>query len=181
MRASTLESDPGLAAQPAMTDRLEASAFGAVYEEHRVSVFRYLRGRTRSADDALDLTALTFERAFRNAGRFRAHDGGVHAWLFRIARNTAIDAHRRRRPTDDLTDANNALRQLAIEADRLDQERTEILDLVARLPGDQRDALLLRYAGGLTAREIGAVIGKREAAVQKHIERGLVTLREAYR
>jgi RNA polymerase sigma-70 factor (ECF subfamily) len=181
MRASTLETDPGLAAHTVMTDRLEPSAFGALYEQYRVSVYRYLRGRTRSADEALDLTAITFERAFRNATSFRARDGGVHAWLFRIARNTAIDAHRGRRPTDDLTDANQTLRRLAVESDRVDQERAEVLDLVARLPSAQRDALLLRYAGGLTAREIGAVIGKREAAVQKHIERGLATLREAYR
>ena len=180
MRASTLETDPGFAAHPVIADRLEPSAFGAVYEQHRVSVYRALRGRARSTDEALDLTAITFERAFRKASSFRACDGGVHAWLFRIARNTAIDAHRRRRPTDDLTDANNTLRRLAVESDRLDQERTELLDLVARLPGDQRDSLLLRFAGGLTAKEIGAVIGKREAAVQKHIERGLVTLREAY-
>lgn len=181
MRASTLESDPGLAAHPVITDRLEASAFGAVYEQHRVSVYRYLRGRTRNTDEALDLTAITFERAFRKVTSFRARDGGVHAWLLRIARNTAIDAHRRWRPTDGLTEASNTLRRLAVESDRLGQERTEVLDLVARLPADQRDALLLRYAGGLTAKEIGAVIGKREAAVQKHIERGLITLREVYR
>jgi RNA polymerase sigma-70 factor (ECF subfamily) len=61
------------------------------------------------------------------------------------------------------------------------QQSTEVLDLVARLPDDQRDALLLRYAGGLTSREIGIVIGKRESAVQKQIERGLATLREAIR
>jgi DNA-directed RNA polymerase specialized sigma24 family protein len=36
----------------------------------------------------------------------------------------------------------------------------------------------LRYAGGLTAREIGAVVGKSEAAVQKQIQRALGALRE---
>ena len=66
MRASTLESDPGVAADPVITDRLDPSAFGAVYEQHRVSVYRYLRGRTRSTDEALDLTAITFERRVRD-------------------------------------------------------------------------------------------------------------------
>ena len=162
-------------------DRLEPAVFASLYEEHHISVYRYLRGRTRNDDEALDLTAVTFERAFRNLAQFRARDGGVHAWLFRIARNVAIDAHRRHRPTGSLAYANVTLHRKAMESDRLEQERTEILDLVARLPPDQRDALLLRYAGGLTAKEIGTVIGKREAAVQKHIERGLTTLREAYR
>ena len=62
-----------------------------------------------------------------------------------------------------------------------DGVRTNILDLVGRLPEDQREALLLRYAGGLTAREIGVVIGKQEGAVQKQIERGLAALRETLR
>jgi len=161
-------------------ERLEPSGFTTLYEKHRLPVYRYLRARTHSDEDALDLTATTFERAYANLGRFRRRDGGVQAWLLRIARNTAIDAHRHHRPTVDLAGADTHLRRNAVEADRLDQERVEMLDLVARLPGDQGEALLLRYAGGLTAREIGFVIGKREDAVQKQIERGLAALREAF-
>lgn len=159
-------------------ERLDPSSFGLIYETHRLSVFRYLRARTQSDADALDLAADTFERAFASLGRFRRRDGGVQAWLFRIARNTAIDAHRRRRSTVDLADADAQLGRVALAAGRVDDERSEILDLVARLPDVQREALLLRYAGGLTAREIGVVIGKREGAVQKQIERGLAALRE---
>jgi len=162
-------------------DRLVPSSFAPMYEAHRLSVYRYLRAKTASDDEALDLTAVTFERAFANHRRFRRRDGGVHAWLLRIARNAAIDAIRRRRPTIDLAQADSALGRRAIEADRVDQQHTEMLDLVSRLPEDQRDAVLLRYAGGLTSREIGVVIGKRESAVQKQIERGLATLREAIR
>ena len=160
-------------------ERLEPSSFGPLYEKHRLSVYRYLRSRTNSDEDALDLAATTFERAFASLGRFRRRDGGVHAWLLRIARNVAIDHHRRQRATVDLGGADAHLRRTAVEADRLQQERDEILDLVSRLPGDQGEAILLRYAGGLTAREIGFVIGKREGAVQKQIERGLSALREA--
>ena len=161
-------------------DRLDPALFGQLYEKHRLGVYRYLRARTRSEADALDLAAVTFERAFMSLGRFRRRDGGVQAWLLRIARNTAIDAHRRHRPTVDLAGADAHLGRVAVEADRLDHERTEILDLVARLPADQQEALLLRYAAGLTAKEIGVVIGKREGAVQKQIERGLAALREAF-
>ena len=51
--------------------------------------------------------------------------------------------------------------------------------LLAQLPSDTRDAIALRYAAGLTAVEIGHVLGKRPEAVQKMIGRGLSTLREA--
>jgi RNA polymerase sigma-70 factor (ECF subfamily) len=161
-------------------DRLDPSTFGKLYEQHRIAVYRYLRARTRNDDDAMDLAALTFERAFGSLGRFRRHDGGVQAWLLRIARNSAIDAHRRRRATVDLAGVDNHLGRVAIEADRRASEREDVMDLVHRLPGDLGDTLMLRYAAGLTAREIGAVVGKREAAVQKQIERGLAALREAY-
>ena len=163
-----------------LAERLDPSDFGQLYQQHRLSVYRYLRARVRSDEDALDLAASTFERAFANLGRFRRRDGGVQAWLLRIARNTAIDAHRRRRSTVDLANADAQLGRVALETDRRDQASVEILDLVTRLPDDQREALLLRYAGGLTAREIGSVIGKREGAVQKQIERGLAALREAF-
>ena len=162
-------------------ERLDPVQFGALYEQHRLAVYRYLRARTQTDDDALDLAGVTFERAFANLDRFRRRDGGVQAWLFRIARNAAIDAHRRQRPTTVLAAADVQLGRAAIEAERVDDERTDILDLVARLPDDQREALLLRYAGGLTAREIGIVVGKREGAVQKQIERGLAALRETLR
>ena len=179
LRVSLVDKDLGLAAETE-PERLDPSVFGLLYEKHRLSVYRYLRARTRSDEDALDLAAVTFERALGSLGRFRRRDGGVQAWLLRIARNCAIDAHRRRRPTVGLSGADAQVRRSAVEADRLEQERIEILDLVARLPSDQGDALLLRYAGGLTAREIGVVIGKREGAVQKQIERGLAALREAF-
>ena len=162
-------------------ERLDPALFGALYEQYRLPVYRYLRPGRRTDDDALDLAGVTFEQAFASLGRFRRRDGGVQAWLFRIARNAAIDAHRRHRPTTALAAADAQLGRAAIEAGRVDDERTDILDLVDRLPEDQREALLLRYAGGLTAREIGLVIGKREGAVQKQIERGLAALRETLR
>jgi RNA polymerase sigma-70 factor (ECF subfamily) len=180
MRVLEVEEDRDAVAEM-RPERLDASSFGLVYAEHRLSIYRFLRARTRNEADALDLTALTFERAFASLDRFRHRDGGLQAWLLRIARNCAIDAHRRRRPTIDLAGAEAHLGRSALEADRVDQERTDMLDLVDRLPNDQRDALLLRYAGGLTAKEIGTVIGKSEGAVQKQIERGLAALREELR
>jgi RNA polymerase sigma-70 factor, ECF subfamily len=181
MRVSILDADHERGVVWSDPDRLVPSSFGPLYEAHRLSVYRYLRAKTRNDEDALDLTAITFERAFANHHRFRRRDGGIHAWLLRIARNAAIDANRRRRPTIDLAGADAHLGRRAVEADRMAQQGSDVLDLVARLPDDQRDALLLRYAGGLTSREIGIVIGKRESAVQKQIERGLATLREAIR
>lgn len=155
----------------------DVDGFTRAYERYRLPVYRYLRARGSNDDDALDLTAMTFERAFANRSTFQPRDGGLGAWLFRIARNAAIDAHRRHQPDGYLTDGDDL--RLATAADDAESERREIVDAVASLPDVQRDALWLRYAGGLNAREIGHVLGRSEAAIQKQIQRALEALREA--
>jgi RNA polymerase sigma-70 factor, ECF subfamily len=156
------------------------AAFELIYARHRSAVYRYVRTRTISGDDAADLTALTFERAFVAIGRYRPGGVGVRAWLFRIARNASIDHGRRRlaapspdRPPDP--DEGPETRLVANET------AAELRQHVAALPPDQRDAIVLRFAAGLTAVEIGAVLGKTEAASQKLVSRGLAVLKEAYR
>jgi RNA polymerase sigma-70 factor (ECF subfamily) len=158
----------------------DVDAFGALYERHRLAVYRYLRTRTSTEDDAIDLTSITFERALHSIGRFRPLRGGFLAWLLRIARNAAIDWTRRHRPTVELdvgvVDGLVANRPedavLAVE------RRRAVAQALASLPDLQRDAIALRYGAGLTARQIGEVIGKREAATQKLLSRALISLRE---
>lgn len=155
----------------------DVEGFARAYERYRLPVYRYLRARGASDDDALDLTAVTFERAFARRRTFEPRCGGLGAWLFRIARNAAIDAHRRRRPDSHLTDLDDL--GLAVAADHTESERRDVVDAVSGLPDVQRDAIWLRYASGLSAREIGQVLGKSEAAIQKQIQRALDALREA--
>ena len=163
----------------ALAARNDSAAFEALYVRHRSPVYRYLRTRTTDGDDAADLTALTFERAFVAIARYRPGGAGVRAWLVGIARNASIDHGRRRlaaprpeRPSDP--DEGLEARFVADEA------ASELRGRVAALSPDQRDAIVLRFAAGLTAREIGDVLGKSEAASQKLVSRGLTALKEAY-
>ena len=166
----------------ALAARSDPDAFGLLYERHRLAVYRYLRTRTRSDDDAGELTAIVFERALRAIPHYRPSGGGLLAWLIRIARNAALDSHRRPATapldidaTDDRTTNGPEDRVLAGEA------RSSLLRAVAGLPPIQREAIALRYAAGLTAREIGAVIGRSDQATQKLLTRALATIRETYR
>jgi len=61
-----------------------------------------------------------------------------------------------------------------------DEEQEHLARLLAALPDDQREILVLRLVGELTAREIGAVIGKREGAVRVALHRIVRRLRAAY-
>lgn len=162
---------------------LDDAEFVRRYEAHRLPVFRYLRSRSPTDEEAADLTAMTFERAWGARHSERANSDRYAAWLFSIARHLAIDAARRR-----ATERRGLLRWprsepapdpatlvLRDESERLLRAR------LATLPELQREVLLLRFAGGLGAREIGLVVGKREEATQKLITRALGRLKEAYR
>lgn len=165
----------------ALAARSDPVAFGILYERHRLSVFRYLRTRTANEDDAADLTAMAFEKALTAMPRYRPAGGGFLAWILRIARNAAIDSGRRATTVplgDSIADASAS----APEAHLLAAERRAALAAaVSRLPEIQREAIALRYAARLTAKEIAAVIGKSESASQKLLTRAIETIRETYR
>lgn len=65
----------------ALRARHDRAAFAELYVQHRERVFRYLRARCASDDDALELTAKTFERALQAMPRYATRGGGVAAWL----------------------------------------------------------------------------------------------------
>ena len=166
----------------AVIDRAE---FGELYERYRDPVFGYVRRLCGNEDEAADLTARTFRACTRQARWFPRRRSWIRAVALRIARNQAWDARRRNRPwlplqllgvarhpPEDCTPEDGMLRQESVG---------ELSSYLDRLPEIQRECLLLRYGAGLTAREIGAVIGKSDAATQKLITRALAKLKENYR
>ena len=159
--------------------RTDPAAFGLLYEHHRLAVFRYLRTRSPSEDDAAELTAVAFERALAAMPRYRSTGGGILAWLLRIARNAAIDAGRRTSTVplpDDEPDRRRAGEPDALVIER--ERRASLVAAINELPVIQREAIVLRYAARLTAREIGVVIDRSDQATQKLLSRALMTLRE---
>jgi RNA polymerase sigma-70 factor (ECF subfamily) len=157
---------------------LDPKAFAVIYERHRTPVYRYLRSRTTSDDEAGELCSVTFERALNSIHRFRPTGGGMIAWLMRIARNAHIDASRRSYRQPGGSDERPGDTHVGTESGP--EDATILRTLVDTLPPNQRDAIQLRFAGGLTAREIGAVLGLSETAAQKQLERAMKALQEAY-
>lgn len=179
--AGTLERAELLGVEDAQVKATSLS-FEELYERYRLGIYRYLRAWGWSKDEAADLTAATFERAYRALSASRPPTAS-RAWVVRIARNLAIDSARRRDA------ASRGLRfwprnEVAPDpADLLIQDETDRLlaERIRGLPAAQREAIVLRYTGGLTAREIGHVLGRSEAAAHKLVNRALAALREVYR
>ncbi|MCC6934944.1 MAG: sigma-70 family RNA polymerase sigma factor [Thermomicrobiales bacterium] len=162
----------------------DPDAFAALYHRYLPVIYRYLCARVTSDDVAADLTQQVFLKALESLPRYRVRGLPFVAWLFRIARNAAIDIQRRDRrtvPFEQVHVADHPRDPDHPETEFLKHESTRAFDaLIAGFDEDKRNILILRFAVGLTTREIAEIVGKREAAVRKQLSRMLHTLKERH-
>ena len=135
-------------ATPIFIERFQRRVFGLAF-----SIVRDPRGAEDVAQEAL-------LRAWRHAAVFDRRRGSVAAWLLTITRNLAIDATRSRRPVaidpDDLPGLSLASsKRDPSEEVAVRDDVGRLREALARLPDEQRRAVILAGAWGLSAREIG--------------------------
>jgi RNA polymerase sigma factor (sigma-70 family) len=142
-----------------------------LFREHYPRIYNYFRYRVNIQEDAEDLTGMTFERAYAHRKRFDEVKGTFSAWLFRIAHNVLANYYRTRQrrsayetegdlPTDLVTPTPSPETQVI-------QEET-VARLLCGLRGlSQRDqeVITLKFAGSLSNREIGQIMGLKEKTV----------------
>jgi RNA polymerase sigma-70 factor, ECF subfamily len=162
--------------------RLNPMDFAPIYERYFLRIYRYCLRRTGQAEEAEDLTSLIFTRALHGLNTY--HGGTVAAWLFQIARNATINhLQKKGRHSLPLTEETGLPGQSGEDTlERLInlESQQHLARLVATLPEDQRDLLDLRFAGSLSAKEIGTILGKSEGAVRVGLHRIIQRLRTSY-
>ena len=159
----------------------DPAAFAVLYQRYFARVYRYLRVRLPSEEDAADLTQQVFLKALDALPRYRPCSAPFAAWLFTIVRHTLADRFRRRPVTLPLEAAREIPVDYEIDDAMLQRESFEQLStLLSGLHPDARDLLALRFAAGLTTSEIATTIGKRPEAVRKSLSRLLQALKEQY-
>jgi RNA polymerase sigma-70 factor (ECF subfamily) len=155
--------------------------FADSYRLHVARVYAYVAARVGSREEAEDITSETFERALRSSRNAPAR-GSVDRWLLGIARRTAADHFRRRRPAEPLGDQHaRSLIDPAAGPEEVSLRREQVRAarvVVATLSDEQRDVLALRLIGELTYADIAAVVRRSEAAVKKTAYRALMKIRE---
>lgn len=126
--------------------------------------------------DAQDAFQNTFLKHLTHEKPFES-DEHEKAWLIRVAINTCNDQHKRSHRNDDELPE-------GLQSATLDQpggELSDVLDAMAKLPRDQRDALYLNAVQGYTAEEIARLMGSTTGTVYSWISRARARLKEALR
>ncbi|MGW1028844.1 RNA polymerase sigma factor [Streptomyces sp. NPDC002577] len=173
--------DGELATAVARAQRGDEVAFAVAYRLVQPGLLGYLRGLV--GDDAEDVAAEAWLEIARDLGRFRGDGAGFRGWTATIARHRALDHLRRQKARP---------RAAALEQDMLELPSTHstpeqalesisteaALALIADLPRDQAEAVLLRVVVGLDGPAAARVLGKRPGAVRTSAYRGLRRLAE---
>ena len=171
---------PAAAAAKATLD----ADFTDLYRTHLRDVYSYSYYRVGNHHDAEDLTEQTFLQAYRHFERAQRESRGrpLRPWLIRIAHNLAANYYRdrSRRPQTSLDDA-GVLSEPHTTADLVEgrQELKEVLEGVANLPEDRREALIMRFALDMDNREIARAMGRTEGATKVLIHRAIKQLEES--
>jgi RNA polymerase sigma-70 factor (ECF subfamily) len=158
------------------------AAFERLVARYDAPLLNYCFYRLGSWEEAEDAAQEVLTRAFQALPRFRADiEGAFRSWLFTIAhhevsnrrRGIALRASAARVLDDAMADSGPGPEEMAIAADH----QGWVLSLLAQLSADQRQVVSFRLAG-LTATEIGTVLGRRPGAVRAIQARAMARLRD---
>ena len=182
----TSATEPSAAPRPEWAPESKADldrAFEDLYRTHLRDVYSYSYYRVGNHHDAEDLTEQAFLQAYRHFERARRESNGrpLRPWLIRIAHNLASNYHRdrARRPEAALDAIEQPSHPHATE--RVVEGREELREVIARLDdlsGDRREALIMRFALGMSNREIARALGRSDGATKVLIHRAIKQLEE---
>ena len=166
----------------------EKVAFDILLEMYMPVVFRFCYGLLKDATMAEDITQEVFVKLWKNLKKYKS-EKNFKAWLFAIARNTAIDRLRKRKNInfsefEDQDGENSLLDSIADTAPWPDElvakaENLRVVEeLINKLPAIYREVIILRYKDQFTFEEIGKIIKRPENTVKSQHKRALAIFKK---
>ena len=171
----------------ALAQRGDVAAFGDLFDRH-VRLAVGIARRICGPDQAEDAAQAAFLSAWRGRGSFSPAAGSFRSWLCRISHNRALDDLRARRAHEVATSADAAAFERHLGRDSGDEdppaleferseEGEEMRAALGRLPGAQREVVVLAYFGGMTHTEIAGALDLPAGTVKGRMRLALTRLR----
>ena len=168
-----------------------AVAFDRLYRDHVDRIYRFAQRLCGQVEDAQDLVQDTFLNAYRGLEGFRG-DAQVSTWLYRIAARACLRLRRKRKgeparelSLDEFIPTSEGEFRLQLPTDGLTPEealenkelKRALHQAIQKLPNKYRVVLVLRDMEGLTAKEVGTIMGLNERAVKSRLHRARLFVR----
>jgi RNA polymerase sigma-70 factor (ECF subfamily) len=161
-------------------------AFDTLYARNRGMLYRFILRSIADRASADELFQETWSRLIASRERYRV-EAKFSTWLLQIAHNLIIDSFRRARPQAGPEETENILRELdAPESDRPEQvlgefeQRRRLQIALDGLPGEQREAFLLRVEGALGLAEIARITDTGQETVKSRLRYAFAKIREKF-
>ncbi|HKC94812.1 MAG TPA: sigma-70 family RNA polymerase sigma factor [Nitrospira sp.] len=168
-----------------------AQEFDRLYRDHVDLIYRYAHRLCGEVEAAKDLVQETFLNAYRGLKDFRG-EAQISTWLYTIASRACMRMRRKRKgeperelSLDEFVPTSEGEFRLQIPIDGLTPEQAlqnkelrEALDqAINKLPKKYRMTLVLRDMEGLSAKEVGTIMGLTERAVKSRLHRARLFVR----
>ena len=167
----------------------QQQALAQLYDRYNRLIFSLALAIVNDRGTAEEITLDVFMRVWQKAGTYRAEQAKVSTWLTHIARHHAIDVLRRRSARLDHSalhweDASSHVQSSQPdpqESAELSLRRQRIHAALARLPAEQKQALILAYFGGYTHSQIAELLAQPLGTIKTRLRLAIQKLRELLR
>lgn len=160
--------------------RGESNALDELYARYGSALLGFLVSRLSNRQLAEEVLQDVMLAAWKNAGSFRG-DSKVKTWLFVIARNRAINTHRKRSP--ELVQLNESFGYQSEDTGPMERmikqaNREVVRSAIEQLPEGQREVLILVFYNQLSGPETASVLGISEGTVKSRLHRAKNQLKQ---
>ncbi|HET6597443.1 MAG TPA: sigma-70 family RNA polymerase sigma factor [Anaerolineales bacterium] len=161
-------------------------ALAQLYDRYNRLIFSLALAIVNDRESAEEITLDVFMRVWQKAGTYRVEQAKVSTWLTHIARHHSIDVLRRRAARLDQSAVHweDVIRNVESslpspqESAELSSRRARIQGALARLPAEQKQALLLAYFGGYTQSQIAEILAQPLGTIKTRLRLAMQKLRE---
>ena len=166
-------------------NRRQVVDWDALYEAELPRVYNYFLYKVCNRELAEDLTATTFERAWKIRSRYNPLLASPATWLFGIARNVLREDLRRNKAAEEKLEPilDNQQWPATIDVEEIFQEKQDkafLQSLLLQLPEREHDLIALKYGAGLSNREIAKTSGLSESNVGSILHRSVTSLQRKW-